>query len=169
MNLVVGDAAKSSVTSISFFGLLQRLYTLFSSSVHLWSFLTQHVKNFTLKALSTTGWESRIEAVKAVRYQLLEIWKALTALKEYAMEKGDAEVVSTADGICQEIQRWPFFISTVVWYDVLFQINKACKILQSQKVSIEAVSNEIRAVTDLLQDFRNDGFNTAKMDAREIA
>lgn len=57
LNLVVGDAAKSSVTSISFFGLLQRLYTLFSSSVHRWTILTSHVKNFTLKALSTTRWE----------------------------------------------------------------------------------------------------------------
>nr|XP_054592229.1 zinc finger MYM-type protein 1-like [Nothobranchius furzeri] len=29
LNLIIGDAAKSSLTSISFFGLLQRLYTLF--------------------------------------------------------------------------------------------------------------------------------------------
>ncbi|XP_078024518.1 zinc finger MYM-type protein 1-like [Epinephelus lanceolatus] len=108
LNLVVGDAVKSSVTSISFFGLLQRLYTLFSSSVHRWSILTEHVKNFTLKALSTTRWESRIEAIKAVRYQLPEIVEALTALKEYAMEKRDAEVVSTAGSICKEMQRWPF-------------------------------------------------------------
>ena len=70
-NLVVGDAAKSSVTSISFFGLLQQLYTLFSSSVHCWTILTEHVKNFTLKALSTTRWEP----VKAVRYQLPESWR----------------------------------------------------------------------------------------------
>ncbi|XP_049457538.1 uncharacterized protein LOC125904267 isoform X2 [Epinephelus fuscoguttatus] len=108
LKLVVGDAAKSSVTSISFFGLLQRLYTLFSSSVHRWSILTEHVKNFTLKALSTTRWESRVEAIKAVRYQLPEIVEALTALKEYAMEKRDAEVVSTAGSICKEMQRWPF-------------------------------------------------------------
>ncbi|KAL7384364.1 hypothetical protein ABVT39_000756 [Epinephelus coioides] len=82
--------------------------TLFRSSVHCWSILTEHVKNFTLKALSTTRWESRVEAIKAVRYQLPEIVEALTALKEYAMEKRDAEVVSTAGSICKEMQRWPF-------------------------------------------------------------
>lgn len=169
LNLVVGDAAKSSVTSISFFGPLQRLYTLFSSSVHRWSILTEHVKNFTLKALSTTRRESRVEAIKAVRYQLPEILEALIALKEYAMEKRDAEVVSTAGGICQEMQRWPFVVSTIVWYNVLFQINKASKTLQSQKVSIETVRKEIRAVTEFLQEFREDGFNTAKAKAREIA
>ncbi len=169
LNLVVGDAAKSSVMSISFFGLLQRLYTLFSSSVHRWTILKEHVKNFTLKALSATRWECRIEAVKAIRYQLLEIVKALTALKEYATEKRDADVVSTAESICQELQRWPFVVSTIVWYNVLFQINKVSKILQSPKVSVETAREEIRAVKEFLQEFRNHGFNSAKTDAREIA
>lgn len=57
LNLVVGDAAKSSVKSISFFGLLQCLYNLFSSSVHRWDILREHVKDLTVKALSTTRWE----------------------------------------------------------------------------------------------------------------
>ncbi|CAK6966422.1 PREDICTED: zinc finger MYM-type protein 1-like [Scomber scombrus] len=43
LNLVVGDAAKSSVASVRFFGLLQRLYTLFS-----WTILKEHVKTFTM-------------------------------------------------------------------------------------------------------------------------
>lgn len=85
------------------------------------------------------------------------------------MEKRDAEVVSTSGSICQEIQRWPFVVSTIVLYNVLFQINKASKTLQSQKAPIEAVRNEIRAVTEFLQEFRDDGFNTAKTEAKEIA
>lgn len=169
LNLVVGDAAKSSVTSISFFGLIQRLYNLFSSSVQRWSILKEHVKNLTLKALSTTRWECRVEAVKAVRYQLPEIVKALTALKEYATEKRDADVVSTAESICKELQKWPFVVSTIVWYNVLFQINKVSKILQSPKVSVETVREEIRAVKEYLQEFRSHGFHSAKTDAREIA
>lgn len=38
LNLVVADAAKSSVLSISFFGVLQRLYNLFSSSASMGNF-----------------------------------------------------------------------------------------------------------------------------------
>uniref|UniRef100_A0A3P8THJ7 TTF-type domain-containing protein n=1 Tax=Amphiprion percula TaxID=161767 RepID=A0A3P8THJ7_AMPPE len=150
LNLVVGDAAKSSVTSISFFGLLQRLYTLFSSSVHRWTILTNHVKNFTLKALSTTRWECRVEAVKAVRYQLPEILEALITLKDY-------------------MQRLPFVVSTIVWYNVLFQINKVSKVLQSPKVSAETVKRETRAVTDFLEEYRNEGLESVQTDAREIA
>ncbi|KAL1270827.1 hypothetical protein QQF64_029843 [Cirrhinus molitorella] len=167
LNLVVGDAAKSSVMSISFLGLLQQLYTLFSSSVHRWTILKEHVKNFTLKALSATGWECRVEVFKAIRYQLPEIVKALSGLKEYATEKRDADVVSTAERICQELQRWPFVVSTIVWYNVLFQTNKVSKILQSPKVSVETAREEIRAVKEFLQEFRNHGFDSAKTDVRE--
>lgn len=100
LNLVVGDAAKSSVISLNCFGLLQRLHTLFSGSVHRWTILQQHVQGLSIKALSTTRWECRVEAVKAVRYQLADIVNALTALKEYAQEKKEAECVS-ADSLCR--------------------------------------------------------------------
>lgn len=60
-------------------------------------------------------------------------------------------------------------VSCVVWYNVLYIINKVSKILQSPKVSIETMKREISAVIDFLQDFREHGFNAAKIDAREIA
>uniref|UniRef100_A0A1A7WG49 DUF4371 domain-containing protein n=1 Tax=Iconisemion striatum TaxID=60296 RepID=A0A1A7WG49_9TELE len=48
LNLVLADAAKSSVASISVFAVLQRLYNLFSSSVQHWAVLQQHVKQLNL-------------------------------------------------------------------------------------------------------------------------
>lgn len=57
-----------------------------------------------------------------------------------------------------------FVISTIVWYNVLFQINKLSKILQNPKVSVEKLRKEIRTVTEFLQEFRDCGFND-----REIA
>ncbi|KAJ8006189.1 hypothetical protein DPEC_G00125650 [Dallia pectoralis] len=169
LNLVVGDAAKSSMTSISFFGLLQRLYTLFSSSVNRWAILTEHVKNLTVKVLSTTRWECRVDSVKAVRYQLPELVNALSALIEYATEKRDADVVSTAASICKEMQTWPFILCTIVWYNVLFQINKVSKMLQSPQVSIETLRRETRGVTEFLEEYREKGLTSAQTDAREIA
>ncbi|CAL8248187.1 unnamed protein product [Merluccius merluccius] len=62
------------------------------------------MKTFTVKALSTTRWECRIEAVKAVRDQFPDILKALTALEDHAKEKRDAEVASSARGIFKEMQ-----------------------------------------------------------------
>lgn len=60
-------------------------------------------------------------------------------------------------------------VSCVVWYNVVYIINKVSKILQSHKVSIETMKREVSAVIDFLQDFREHGFNAAKIDAREIA
>lgn len=127
------------------------------------------MKDFTIKPLSATRWESRVDSVKAVRYQLPENLDALSALKEYAEEKQDAECASNADSIYKEMKKWPFLVSTVVWYYVLFHINKVSKLLQSPKVSVEVMRNEITAVIEFLKEYQEHGFNSAKTDAREIA
>lgn len=48
-NLVLCDAAKSSVKSVTLFGVLQRLFTLFSGSVNRWKILTDHLGLYSLK------------------------------------------------------------------------------------------------------------------------
>ncbi|CAM5084779.1 unnamed protein product [Natator depressus] len=60
LNLVVSDAASSSV---SLFGVLQRTYILFSASTIRLKILIDNVTNLTVKLLSDTNWESRIDSV----------------------------------------------------------------------------------------------------------
>lgn len=66
LNLVVGDAAISSTGSMSLFGILQRIYVLFSASVHRWEILRKYVKNFTVKPVCDIRWECRVDSLKAV-------------------------------------------------------------------------------------------------------
>ncbi|XP_033133742.1 zinc finger MYM-type protein 1 [Brassica rapa] len=73
LNLVVSDMAHSCLKAISFFGVVQRIYTLFSSSTKRWKILLDHVPFFTVKSLSNTRWESRINSVKAIRFQALQV------------------------------------------------------------------------------------------------
>ena len=47
-----------------------------------WKILQNHIHILTLKSLSQTRWESRIESVKAVRFQTLQIRDALFELAE---------------------------------------------------------------------------------------
>ncbi len=61
-----------------------------------WAVLQQHVKHLTVRSLSTTIWEARIDSVKVVRYQLPEIVEALSALQTFAVEKKDTETMSIA-------------------------------------------------------------------------
>lgn len=169
LNLVVGDAAKSSTISLGYFGTLQRLYNLFSSSVQHWTILQEHVKDLSVKALSATRWECRVDAVRAVRYQLPEIVDALTAVQKHATLKKDPECASTADSLKENIMKWSFMVSTFVWYNVLYHINRVSKILQSPSVSIETLRREVMAVSDYLEEYRECGFNSAQVDAREVA
>jgi hypothetical protein len=62
-NLVLCDAAKSSLKSVTLFGVLQRLFTLFSASVHRWKILTDRLGLYTIKKLGNTRWEARISSV----------------------------------------------------------------------------------------------------------
>ncbi len=169
LNLVVADAAKSSILSISFFGVLQRLYNLFSSSVHRWAILKEHVKQLSLKPLSTTRWEARIESVKVVRYQLPQILQALSALQTFALEKKNSETMSTASGLHDELKSWRFLLCTMIWYNVLYQVNLVSKLLQSPDVSLETLKAETEGVRQYLQNFRDSGLASCQSDAVEIA
>lgn len=168
LNLVVVDAAKSSVLSVTFFGILQCLYNIFSSSVQCWSILQSHVQ-LTVKNLSTTRWECRIDSVKALYHQLPEMLEALTALGKHAAEKKDGETLSVVQNLCKELTSWRFVLCIVIWYNVLYQINHVSKFLQSPKMSIDVLKRETDNVKHFLQEYRNDSLSSAQTDAREIA
>lgn len=80
--LVVSDMAHSCLKAISFFGVVQRIYTLFSGSTKRWNILLDHVPFFTMKSLSNTRWESRINSVKPIQFQTLLVKSALRELYE---------------------------------------------------------------------------------------
>ena len=72
LNLVVVDSANSSMEALTFFGVLTRLYVLFSSSAQRWEILKKHVE-LSIKSQSDTRWESRIKCIKPLRYNLKEV------------------------------------------------------------------------------------------------
>ncbi|KAJ8666005.1 hypothetical protein QAD02_007667 [Eretmocerus hayati] len=94
LNLVLCDAAQSSVKSVSLFGYLQRLLTLFSASPQRWEILTEHCIMLTLERLSDTRWEAKVGSVKAVRYQISEVHDALSTLAEKADQKEAANAAA---------------------------------------------------------------------------
>ena len=77
--LCANKAASCCLEVAKFFGIVQSLF--FSVSTKRWSVLLRHV-SLTLKPLSTTRWEARIEAFKPLRYQLGNIDDALIDIFE---------------------------------------------------------------------------------------
>nr|XP_047129467.1 uncharacterized protein LOC124809423 [Hydra vulgaris] len=96
LNLVVVDSVKSSTRALSFFGVLSRLYTIFSSSTQRWSILKEHVE-IAVKNQSDTRWESRINFVMENEIRATE------AFLEKYRENGFSSAETTAREIAEEL------------------------------------------------------------------
>ncbi|XP_065642774.1 uncharacterized protein LOC136074389 [Hydra vulgaris] len=143
-NLVLGDMAKTCSDAMTFFGTLQRIYTLFASSTKRWTVFKKHVKCLSVKPLSETRWECRMESVKAVRFQAAEV---CDALEELAKSTNDAQGKSEAESI----------------------INFTSKELQSNIIDIAARLTSFEKLFDWLKTYRETGFLAALIDAKELA
>ncbi|KAL4639263.1 hypothetical protein ACB092_03G204900 [Castanea dentata] len=146
LNLVLCDMANSCPKAISFFGVAQRIYTLFSSSTKRWKILQDNVTSLTLKPLSQTRWESQIESVKAIKFQALEIRDALLQL---AKTSEDPKTKSEADCLATyEIESFEFLLAITI-----------CKNLQSKDMHIDVAIDQLK----------EDGFTSAMNSSKEIA
>lgn len=94
LNLVVNDAAKCSLEVTNFFNIIQEIYVFFSASTYRWGILMKELPNLTIKPLSDTRWESRIDAIKTLRFELEKMYDALFAL--YSDESRDNDTKNTA-------------------------------------------------------------------------
>nr|XP_047144743.1 zinc finger MYM-type protein 1-like [Hydra vulgaris] len=140
------------------------LYTLFSSSPPRWEILKSYVE-ISVKPQSDTRWESKISCVKPLRYYLKEVLEALYRLEKHAFEKKDGATATEVPSLIEYIRTWPFLLSIIIWYDVLFQINKSSKLLQSSTTSLDILASEIKATNTFLYEYRETGFTDAHIKA----
>lgn len=166
--LILCDAAQTSVMSISLFGILGRLYSLFAGSVKRWKILLDHLKTFTLKRLSDTRWEAKISSVKAVRYQIADVHDALITLAEYE-EKMDKKIAHEALTLAAQLKDFKFLVSLVVWYEILFQINIVSKSMQNQKIDVHDVQRLVNDCLKFLKNYKEKGFENSIITAKELA
>ncbi|XP_052621811.1 uncharacterized protein LOC122195224 [Lactuca sativa] len=165
LNLTVSDMTHSCEKVISFFGVVQRIFVLFSSSTKRWNILLENVHNLTLKCLSNTRWESRIKSVKAFRFQAPQIRQALIELGKSC---NDAKSKSEAESLVA-IESYEFLLGMVIWYDILFSINMVSKKLQTKSMCIDGTINQLKSIMSFFEKYRNEGFSRSLDNAKSIA
>ncbi|KAM3833954.1 zinc finger MYM-type protein 1-like [Diretmus argenteus] len=164
LNLVVADAAKGSLDATAYFGYLQKLYNLFSSSTKRWAILKKHV-TITLKMWSDTRWESKVKSVEPLRYQAEKVRDALLEVRD---QTNDSVTKTEAQSLSEEVGSYRFSICTVVWFDILSKIQLVSKLMQSPKMQVDVTVNLLRKTQRELQDYRATGFVGAQTSAKEL-
>ncbi|XP_021832113.1 zinc finger MYM-type protein 1-like [Prunus avium] len=167
LNLTVCDMANSCVKAVSFFGVVQRMYTLFASSTKRWKIFQDHVHGLTLKPLSTTRWESHINSVKAIITQTDDIREALFELSrvsEDAKTKSEAESLAT-----HELENFEFLLGMSIWHNILKKIDLVSQKLQYGDMQIDVAIKHLKGLVSYFVDYREHGFTLALLSAKEIA
>jgi hypothetical protein len=167
LNLTLCDMANMCVKGKNFFGLIQRIYTIFAHSTKRWEILKDNVKAWSLKSLCQTRWESRAESLKAIKLQLVDVREALLQVGE---KDNDAAIASEATSLAEkELSDFEFFLSAVIWYQVLNQVNVVSKRLQSKDMHLDTAISELNKLIEFFKDYRETGFSKAIDEAKEIA
>ncbi|KAL9293973.1 putative HAT dimerization domain, ribonuclease H-like superfamily [Arabidopsis thaliana] len=141
-------------------------FGLFESTKR-WSILKENLKNLTFKQLSTTRWESRIESIKAIRFQIADIREALFQVSD---EDNDPCIQGEAKSLAMnELSSFEFVLSIVIWYDILHVVNLVSKNFQSKDMLIDVAMEGVKGLASYFRKYRDDGFENAMITAKEIA
>ncbi|XP_039313520.1 uncharacterized protein LOC120359587 [Solenopsis invicta] len=137
-----------------------------SASVGRWKILTDTVPAFTVP-LCTTRWESRIECLKPLRYQVIEIHDALLTLSEHG--SSDPAIKHEAQTLASQLCDYNFLVMLVIWYDILFRINIVSKSMQSNTMDLGSAVSLMESYAEYIENYRLNGFAKALVDAKELA
>ena len=158
---------KSCRKASEFFGVIQRIYTTFSNSTKRMKILKDNITGLTLKSLLSTCWESRLESVKAIRFQIPEIREALLQVAE---SDDDPSKSSEAKSLVEnELGSFEFLVAIIIWYEILSAINLVSKQLQSKDMLIDIAIESVQGLISYFRKYRETGFPKALEAAKEIA
>lgn len=150
-----------------FFGIIQRIYTTFAKSTKKWQILKDNISGLTLKSVSATRWESRIESVKAIRFQCADIREAILQVSDIDNDPGSS---SEAKGLANnKLGEFEFIVAIVIWYEVLYAVNLVSKHLQAKDMLIDDAIEKVQGLISFFKGYRETGFLDALETAKGIA
>ena len=131
--------------------------------------ITKKLIKISIQSPSVTRWESRIKYIVSLRFYLSYLLDALEELQSYYIQKQEGKTADDVRSLINVILSWKFILAIATWHDILFQVNKTEKFMQTCGISSDVIKSEIHTTQSFLQDYRQNGHNTAMVSAGEIA
>ncbi|XP_066311919.1 uncharacterized protein [Miscanthus floridulus] len=129
--------------------------------------LKENITGLTLKSVSATRWESRINSVKAIRFQCADIREALLQVSDI---DNDPAKSSEAKGLANnELGQYDFIVAVAIWYEVLYAANLVSKQMQEKDMLIDVAIKKVKGLISFFEGYRETGFLQALESAKEIA
>jgi len=167
LNLCGVHAASANVKVQFFFDVIQKIYTFFVKSTTRWKILMDTLK-ISLKGHSDTRWASKAQAVKAMNFQIKEVYKVLQNISDSEL---NLETKSTAKNLLKLIN-FDFLCLLNIWNQILSSIDRVNQALQNKSLSLEKASNMLLGLKNNLQEIRDttmeDNFTNATKVAEEL-
>ena len=151
LNLACVHASEVQPVVVTFFGILEKLFTFFSSSTSRWEVLKSFVTQ-TVKRQCDTRWSSSHDAVQVIHEECDNVIASLQHLLEGEFSR---ETKSDAGSLLNSIQQFPFIALLNFWYSVLSSVEKVSKRLQDPKMGFHEASCDLRGLIHIL-NLKND-------------
>ena len=164
LNLCGVHAAECCPEVITFFGVVQKLYNIFSSSQQRWEILTKSI-GCSLHNLSDTRWSARVDSVRPFAAHLPGIKKAIVLIQELNLT---AEIRSELHGIQIYLDSFESILMASIWFKVLTAINFRSTVLQARNATLDA---EVDNIQSLIQDLKHlrDSWDTILAESKLVA
>ena len=105
------------------------------------------------------------ETVEPLRYEAAAVKDALLEVRN---QPKDPIVRIVAQSLAEEVGSFRFSLCTVVWYDVLNQIQHVSKLLQSQTMQVDLAVSLLKKTGKALESYRATGFVAAQTSAKAM-
>uniref|UniRef100_A0A2S2QTP2 Zinc finger MYM-type protein 1 n=1 Tax=Sipha flava TaxID=143950 RepID=A0A2S2QTP2_9HEMI len=153
LNLIGLHASETSISMVTFFGTVQRMFTYFSGSTGRWDKLMTALK-ITLKGHCDTRWSSKRRAITALCTHINDIYVLLQNISKDS--SNNTETISGAKILLEQINV-KFICLLHVWKDILVNIDKVNCSLQSKNISIDCANIMLKGLLTIMKQMRDTG------------
>ena len=116
--------------------------------------------------MSITRWECRIDSVKAIHYQVGEVYDALVEISEIS---DDPKIKTEAESLASNLKEYKVLVSLIFWYKELFKVYYVRKELQGETKDIDEGMESFEKLLSWLRSYREGGFDDVLIGANELA